>query len=216
MSDHESSTPNPGSEAKNKSGGNLRLVAVTVLLLLGVTLVSTYLIGKSESFKPDYMARVFLFGFTLVIWALLLVLGFVLGRNLIKLFLERKNSARGAKFKTKLVIIFIGFSLVPSALIVLVGSRLISTSVDRWFSHPVEEVLVGAQDVVEHYFQEKHESAMFYARSLSREIGESRLLSPERLSRLSRTMNDRLMLRETSKENRTIVKRNADNQKSRS
>ena len=36
------------------------------------------------------------------------------------------------------------------------------------------------------------ESATFYARSLSREIGESRLLTPARLSRLSRTMNDRL------------------------
>lgn len=171
---------------------NLRLVAVTVLLLLGVTLVSTYLIGKAESFKPDYMARAFLFGFTLVIWALLLVLAFVLGRNLIKLFLERKRSVRGASFKTKLVLIFMSFALVPSALIVLVGSRLISTSVDRWFSHPVEQVLVSSQDVVEHYFQEKHDSAKFYARSLSREIGESQLLSRERLSRLSRTMNDRL------------------------
>jgi two-component system nitrogen regulation sensor histidine kinase NtrY len=178
--------------SKNEIRDNLRLVAVTVMLLLGVTLVSTYLIGKAESFKPDYIARVFLFGFTLVIWALLLVLAFVLGRNLIKLFLERKRSARGANFKTKLVIIFMGFALVPSALIVLVGSRLISTSVDRWFSHPVEEVLVGAQGVVEHYFEEKHDSATFYARSLSREIGESRLLTPERLSRLSRTMNDRL------------------------
>ena len=192
MSDNGSSTSNKANKAKKESRGNLRLVAVTVLLLLSVTLVSTYLIGKAESFKPDYMARAFLFGFTLVIWALLLVLAFVLGRNLIKLFLERKHSARGAKFKTKLVVIFIGFALVPSALIVLIGSRLISTSVDRWFSHPVEEVLVGAQDVVEHYFQEKHASATFYARSLSREISESRLLTPARLSRLSRTMNDRL------------------------
>jgi len=180
------------SPARTEFKRNLRLVALTVLSLLGVTLVSTYLIGKAESFKPDYMARMFLFGFTLVIWALLLILAFVLGRNLIKLFLERKRSARGAKFKTKLVIIFISFALLPSALIVLIGSRLISASVDRWFSHPVEAVLVGAQDVVERYFQEKHESATFYARSLSGEIGELRLLSAERLSRLSRTMNDRL------------------------
>ena len=185
------SEDNEAPERKEAKDG-VRFVAPTVLLLLGVTLVSTYLIGKAESFKPDYMARVFLFGFTLVIWALLLVLAFVLGRNLIKLFLERKRSARGAKFKTKLVIIFISFALLPSALIVLVGTRLISTSVDRWFSHPVEEVLVGAQDVVEQYFQEKQDDASFYARSLSAEIGESRLLTPARLSRLSRTMNDRL------------------------
>ena len=132
------------------------------------------------------LARFFLFGFTLVIWALLLILAFVLGRNLIKLFLERRRKARGATFKTKLVFIFIGFALLPSALIVLIGSRLISASVDRWFSHPVEEVLLGAQVIALDYAHEKQESAEFYARLLSREVTESRLLTPARLSGLSR------------------------------
>jgi two-component system nitrogen regulation sensor histidine kinase NtrY len=125
---------------------------------------------------------------------MLLVLVFVLGRNLIKLFIERRRSVRGAKFKTKLVIVFIGFALLPSALIMLVGSNLISTAVERWFSHPVEAVLVGAQDVVEHYYHEKQESATFYARRLSREIGEGELLSPKHLSMLGRSMEARLTL----------------------
>ena len=171
---------------------NARLVGIAVLALASVMFVSNYLIGKSESFKPDFLARVFLYGFTLVNLTMLLVLGFILARNLTKLFLETRRSATGAKFKTKLVMIFIGFAILPSALIVLVGSRIISTAVERWFSHPVEEVLVGAQDVVEHYFHEKQESATFYARRLSREIAEAGLLTPSRLSRLSRTIEARL------------------------
>ena len=44
MSESESAS------SKKELKHNLRLIAVTILLLLGVTLVSTYLIGKAESF----------------------------------------------------------------------------------------------------------------------------------------------------------------------
>ena len=183
-----------GRKDRKETKHNLRLVSLIVLLLSGVALLSTYLVGKSAQFKPDFLARVFLYGFTLVNLTMLLVLVFVLGRNLIKLFIERRQSVRGAKFKTKLVLIFIGFALLPSALIMLVGSNLISTAVERWFSHPVEAVLLGAQDLVEHYYHEKQESATFYARRLSREIGEGELLTPKHLSMLGRSMDGRLTL----------------------
>ncbi len=178
--------------AKREFKDNVRLVALTALLAAVVPLVSTYLIGKSESFQPDFLARVFLYGFTLVNLTILLVLVFVLARNLIKLFLERRRAVRGAKFKTKLVVIFVGFALLPSALIVFVGSGIISTAVERWFSYPVQSVLLGAREVVESYYREKQESATFYARRLSREVSDQRLLAPSRLSRLRRTMEARL------------------------
>jgi two-component system nitrogen regulation sensor histidine kinase NtrY len=183
----------PSRPDRKEARDNVRLVALVVLLLSGVALLSTFLVSKSASFKPDFLARVFLYGFTLVNLTMLLVLVFVLGRNLIKLYIERRRAVRGAKFKTKLVVVFIGFALLPSALIVFVGSNLISTAVERWFSHPVEKVLVGAQDIVEHYYHEKQESATFLARRLSFEIGEGRLLEPARLSRLSRTVEAKLI-----------------------
>ncbi len=179
---------------RKETKDNLRLVSFIVLLVSGLALLSTYLVGKSAQFKPDFLARVFLYGFTLVNLTMLLVLVFVLGRNLIKLFIERRRSVRGATFKTKLVVIFIGFALLPSALIMIVGSNLISTAVERWFSHPVEAVLVGAQDLVERYYHEKQESATFYARRLSREIGEGELLAANYLSMLGRSMEARLTL----------------------
>ncbi|MFQ5790277.1 MAG: hypothetical protein ACE5JI_07325, partial [Acidobacteriota bacterium] len=192
MNASETSNSPGGSGARKEFKNNVRLLVFVVTLLATVAVVSTYLIGKSESFHPRFLARVFLYGFTLVNLTMLLVLGFVLARNLIKLFIERRRAVLGAQFKTKLVLIFVGFALLPSALIVVVGSRLISTAVERWFSHPVETVLLGAQDVVESYFREKQESATFYARALSRELGERRLLSSESLPLLFSTMEARL------------------------
>jgi two-component system nitrogen regulation sensor histidine kinase NtrY len=182
------STPTTKKEFKD----NPRLLAAAVALLAAIPIVSTYLIGKSQSFSPGFLARVFLYGFTVVNLTMLLVLVFVLARNLIKLFIERRRAVLGAKFKTKLVMIFVGFALFPSALIILVGSRLISTSVELWFSQPVEAVLLGSQDVVESYYREKQESATFYARRLSNETSRRGLLSPNEMRQLFQTMEARL------------------------
>jgi two-component system nitrogen regulation sensor histidine kinase NtrY len=180
--------PRPKKEFKD----NPRLLAAVVALLAALPIVSTYLIGKSQSFSPGFLARVFLYGFTVVNLTVLLVLVFVLARNLIKLFIERRRAVLGAKFKTKLVMIFVGFALFPSALIILVGSRLISTSVELWFNQPVETVLLGSQDVVESYYREKQESATFYARMLSNEMSQQRLVDPTNVRALFRTMESRL------------------------
>ncbi len=178
--------------AKKEFKDNPRLLAAVVALLAAIPIVSTYLIGKSQSFSPGFLARVFLYGFTVVNLTVLSVLVFVLARNLIKLFIERRRAVLGAKFKTKLVMIFVGFALFPSALIILVGSRLISTSVELWFNQPVETVLLGSQEVVESYYQEKQESATFYARMLSNETSQQRLLAPTNVRALFRTMESRL------------------------
>ncbi|MEE9264608.1 MAG: ATP-binding protein, partial [Vicinamibacteria bacterium] len=177
---------------KKEFKDNPRLLAAAVALLAAIPIVSTYLIGKSQSFSPGFLARVFLYGFTVVNLTMLLVLVFVLARNLIKLFIERRRGVLGAKFKTKLVMIFVGFALFPSALIILVGSRLISTSVELWFNQPVETVLLGSQDIVENYYREKQESATFYARRLSNETSRRGLLSPNRVHQLFQTMESRL------------------------
>lgn len=177
---------------KKEFKDNPRLLAAAVALLAAIPIVSTYLIGKSQSFSPGFLARVFLYGFTVVNLTMLLVLVFVLARNLIKLFIERRRGVLGAKFKTKLVMIFVGFAVFPSALIILVGSRLISTSVELWFNQPVETVLLGSQDIVESYYREKQESATFYARRLSNETSRKGLLSPNRVHQLFQTMESRL------------------------
>src|SRR3989304_1016744 len=150
------------SGTKKEFKDNPRLLAAVVALLAAIPIVSTYLIGKSQSFSPGFLARVFLYGFTVVNLTMLLVM------------------------------VFVGFALFPSALIILVGSRLISTSVELWFNQPVEAVLLGSQELVESYYREKQESATFYARSLSNETSQRELLSPNNVRQLFQTMEARL------------------------
>ena len=78
--------------------------------------------------------------------ALLLTLGLVLTRNLLKLWEGHRQAAPFAKYRAKLVGALLAMSIIPAVLVLISGSEIISNSAARWFSEPVDEVLSGAQD----------------------------------------------------------------------
>src|SRR5215469_1837716 len=67
-------------------------------------------------------------------------LTFVLMRNLIKVFAERRLGALGSKFRTRLVVGSLLLSFVPVIVMFWFSYGLMNRSIERWFSTPVEEV----------------------------------------------------------------------------
>ena len=49
----------------------------------------------------------------------------------------------------------LGMTLVPAVLVLLVGSRVVLTAVDRWFNTPVDEILSSANSIAADYYQER-------------------------------------------------------------
>ena len=86
---------------------------------------------------------------------MLVALVFVLARNIVKLVVERRRALPFARFRAKLVIVLLGMTLIPASLVLIVGSELIRTSVDRWFNAPMEEVLSSANGIAGDYYQEQ-------------------------------------------------------------
>lgn len=127
-----------------------RFLIVAFLLLLGLSVAGMYLVERANAVSPqDLTNRLLLF----VLWyldvSLILVLGFILSRNLIRLAVEHRSGVLGSKFRTKLVLTYIGLTLVPVIFIFLVANNLLQRSIDRWFSAPVEEVLSGSAEIAE-------------------------------------------------------------------
>src|SRR6185503_3272849 len=121
-------------------------------LVLAVTAAATFafvafevLLRKSRDFSPDFLASVFLYGLTVLNLSLLLVLLFVLGRNLVRVLMERRRRVLGARFRMRLVLIFLLMAIAPSLLLIVVGSDLIRQTVDRWFNVDVERILSSTQ-----------------------------------------------------------------------
>ncbi len=64
----------------------------------------------------------------------------VLGRNLLKLYAERRQGVAGSKFRTRLVVVSLLLSFLPVMAMFWFSYGLMNRSIDKWFSQPVEEV----------------------------------------------------------------------------
>ena len=51
----------------------------------------------------------------------------------------------------------------------IVGSRVVLTAVDRWFNAPMEEILAGANSIAGDYYQERERHRRAIRRRASRD-----------------------------------------------
>ena len=171
---------------------NARLVALTalgaLLLLVGIEV----LLRKSRDFSPDFLASVLLYGLTVLNLTLLLGLLFVLGRNLVRALMERRRGVLGARFRMRLLVVFLVMAAGPSLLLILVGSDVIQQTVDRWFSVDVERLLASSKSLEVAVRGSASDRARVLARVLAREIEARRLLEPSGVGRLRRTVEVRV------------------------
>jgi len=170
---------------------NARLLLATTCAALLLFVVIEVLLRTSRDFSPDFLAAVLLYGLTVLNLTLLLVLVFVLGRNLVKVLMEGRRGVLGARFRFRLALVFVVMAVVPSALLLVVGSDLIQHSVDRWFNVDVERILSSSQALGSAMRESVAERARVHARVLAREVEARRLLEPAGQHRLRRTIEYR-------------------------
>src|SRR5262245_3599738 len=170
---------------------NARLVLAATLGALALLVAVEVLLRKSRDFSPDFLASVLLYGLTVLNITLLLVLLFVLGRNLVRVLMEQRRGVLGARFRMRLLLVFLVMAVTPSLLLIVVGSDLIQQTVDRWFNVDVERILSSSQALSTALRESVAERARVNARLLGRELSRRRLLEPALQSGLRRTVEAR-------------------------
>ena len=165
-------------EDEKRRRRNRRLILLSFLIFLGILISLEYLLKRSTGPATVDITNPFLLYAILNINIILVfVILFVLLRDIIKLYLERKKGVLGSKFKTKLVIAFIGFSLIPTAIIFIGASNLILTSIDRSFSMPVDIITKTSLTIADEFYREREKLAHSFARELARYIESEELLN---------------------------------------
>jgi two-component system nitrogen regulation sensor histidine kinase NtrY len=172
---------------RNNAPAVLAATAAALALLLGVQAV----VRKSRDFAPDFMASVLLYGLTVLNISLLLVLVVVLARNLVRVVMERRRRVVGARFRMRLILVFLLMAIAPSGMLIAVGSDLIQEAVDRWFSVDVDRILSSSHLLATSLRDSAAAKSRVHARWMAREIGSRGLLTPEGQSRLRRTVEVR-------------------------
>ncbi|MCJ7755042.1 MAG: HAMP domain-containing protein, partial [Thermoanaerobaculales bacterium] len=112
-----------------------------------------------------------------VLWyldiSLILILSFILLRNVVRLAVERRSGVLGSRFRTKLVLTYVGLTFVPVILIFLIATNLLQGSIDRWFSAPVETILRGGAEVTVQVRELIEDRLQRQAAVASEELGRS-------------------------------------------
>src|SRR5438552_8575615 len=133
---------------------NPRLILAGIGVLLAVLAALLALANGSSRFSTDFLREVVLYTLLAGDLTMLVALGFVLARNIVKLVIERRRALPFARFRAKLVLLLLANTFVPAVLVLLVGSELIRTSMDRWFNTPMDEILSSANQIASDYYHE--------------------------------------------------------------
>src|SRR6478735_11017233 len=128
---------------------------------------------RTIGLKPDFMSEVLLYSLSIADATMLLALGFVLARNVIKLVVERRRGLPFSRFRLKLVAALLGLTIVPSVLVLLAGSELIRQTTARWFSQPVSDVLTSANAIAATYYRDREAAVAAQATALASAVDKT-------------------------------------------
>ena len=164
-----------------------------IMVVVGVLAIAFTLIA-SQIFNKDALplsANIFVYGISSINVILILLLLFLIIRNVVKLFYEHRRGVIGSKLRTKLVATFVGLSLVPTILLFLFAINFLSYGIESWFNLKIGDALNKSLEVAQVYYQQMEEQAKFNARQMSADITKNRLYEKERVEYLKSFISER-------------------------
>src|SRR5262245_19794929 len=145
----------PPVRPRRKFRDNPRLILAGIAALAALLVALLTVSARTSRFTPDVLTEFVLYALTATDLAMLAALVFVLARNIIKLIVERQRARPFARFRGRLVALLLGMTLAPAILVLIVGSELIRTNIDRWFDASLADVLTSANQTASDYYRER-------------------------------------------------------------
>ncbi len=136
----------------DKSNRSLPLTqrrALLIPLALGIVLLFGVVFSQQafnlKQLRPDSAGQTLgLVALSALVFLLLVVLTFVLFRNLLKLYAERRLGVLGSRFRTRMMVGALVFSFAPAIVMFMFSYGLMNRSIDKWFSSPVNALHQGS------------------------------------------------------------------------
>ncbi len=146
-------------------------IGIVASLVVALTLVEAYLaaVGGTVAFSSNIV----IFALINLNVVLVVLLIFLVTRNVFKILLDRRRNILGAKIRSRLVLIFIGFSLIPTILLFIAATNITTSSIKSWIGGRVGQALNGALEIA----QKKMDADAASMRPLAEEAAA--LLAPE-------------------------------------
>ncbi len=105
--------------------------------------------------------------------AFLLALSIVVGRRLVRIYLERRRSVAGSRLQSRLVLTFALLSVVPTVLVGVFSALFFHNGLQGWFSDKVRTAVHESLVVAEAYLKEHQQAVGADVLSLGQEVARS-------------------------------------------
>ncbi|HXX53424.1 MAG TPA: HAMP domain-containing protein, partial [Thermodesulfovibrionales bacterium] len=135
-------------------------------LFLFVILVSTLELHLMRQASSSITTRITLLILLNVNIIALLTLMFFVAKALTKLYFERKRKVLGSRFKTKIVVVFVILTSIPSVLLFLGASGLVTNYIDRWFTPQFRQPIDSTLGIARAFYEIERKKTLEAARSI--------------------------------------------------
>ncbi|HBN25956.1 MAG TPA: PAS domain-containing sensor histidine kinase [Desulfobacteraceae bacterium] len=163
------------------------LIIVIIFIVTGLTFIENKVVPFGAGLPVE--GAILMFILVNINLLLLILMIFLVFRNLVKLFYDRKRKATGAKLRTKLVIAFVSLTLLPTIILFFFSINFITNSIDFWFNVPVEQALENSLQIGRNFYQQIEENNRFFLKSISYQITKRDLLGRKNKKELTRYIN---------------------------
>jgi two-component system nitrogen regulation sensor histidine kinase NtrY len=113
------------------------------------------------------------------------LLVFLVGRNLVKLVVERRRGVIGSRLNTKFVISFVFAAGLSTSVLFLLSAFLVTHAVNTWFELEVSRGLEEAVSVADAYYEEAEDRALRASHRIARQIEDMKLMNEDSLADLA-------------------------------
>src|SRR6056297_3035789 len=174
--------PSTAMDRKRRKREVIIIIGVFALISL-LSYITVRAFGSGSQIPPSNMVLMFIL--ININMLLLITLFFLIFRNVIKLYHERRNRVAGSKLRTKLVAAFIGLTLLPTIVLFFFSIQFITTSIEFWFKIPIEQALENSLAVGRNLYKLVEENNTFFLDKAAYQIESRDLLAPKNRSELT-------------------------------
>lgn len=167
-------TQNVESLKRRKEVISIFAISILLAILVGI---EVYVFRSGQTLPSPYI--IYFIGLVNVNLILVLLLLFLIFRNIVKVFIERRGKIFGSSLKSKLIIAFATFSVIPTSLVLILSVFYLNSSFDRWFSQRMIGILKNASEVIDSFITQEKRKGYDYATMVADAVAKTQ--SPQKL-----------------------------------
>ncbi|MBW2368786.1 MAG: HAMP domain-containing protein [Deltaproteobacteria bacterium] len=160
---------------------------VMILGIIAAVAILTYVEHRVVHFGADIPVSNAILMFILINISLLLLvlLIFLVFRNLVKLLYDRRRKVMGFQLRTRLAMAFVMLTLLPTTVLFFFSMSFITISIKFWFDVNVEAALEHSLDIGQQVYAKIEDTNRFCLEKISVDIIDQELLGPDKQLALS-------------------------------